>query len=66
MSKRDDYIEMLESNGYINIEAILDFLKENFIADFEIVSQIYRGGMSNLDYGDLQDAIDVVRGNLEI
>jgi len=54
---KDKYKELLEGNGYINLLNVLDFLKDNCIADYEAISDIFSGGMSNDDYYNLQEAI---------
>ncbi len=58
---KEHYKELLENNGYINLLAVLDFLQENCIADYEVVSDIFAKGMSESDYHDLQEAIDEIR-----
>jgi len=62
---KEHYKELLENNGYINLLAVLDFLQENCIADYEVVSDIFAKGMSESDYQDLQEAIDEIREEQE-
>jgi len=62
---KEHYKELLENNGYINLLAVLDFLQENCIADYEVVSDIFAKGMSVTDYQDLQEAIDEIREEQE-
>jgi len=62
---KEHYKELLENNGYINLLAVLDFLQENCIADYEVISAIYGKGMSVTDYQDLQEAIDEIREEQE-
>lgn len=52
------YKDLIENNGYINAQAVIDFLRNNCIADFECIAEIYGGGMSQRDYQDLQEALD--------
>ncbi|MBW1973788.1 MAG: hypothetical protein JRI44_13280 [Deltaproteobacteria bacterium] len=55
---KENYKDILLNNGYINLSAVIDFLRNNCIADFEVVSDIFNEGMSESDYQDLQEAID--------
>ena len=66
MTKKE-YKEVLLNNGYINLEAISEFLKHNCIADYEVISEIFNKGMSNNDYDNLQEAInDIENGDITI
>ncbi len=56
--KKEEYKNILQNNGYINLANVVDFLKQNCIADFAVISEIFGKGMSILDYQELQAAID--------
>jgi len=56
--KKKEYRELIENNEYINQEAVVDFLRNNCIADFEVIAEVFNKGMSNDDYYNLQDALD--------
>jgi len=55
---KQEYKDILENNGYINLYAVVNFLRENCIADYEIISEIFNNGMSVTDYNNLQEALD--------
>ena len=57
MNKKE-YKDILQNNGYINLANVVDFLKQNCIADYEVINEIYGKGMSILDYQELQAATD--------
>lgn len=59
MSKKE-YKNILQSNGYINLANVVDFLKQNCIADFAAISEIFDRGMSISDYRELQTAIEEI------
>ena len=56
--KKKEYRALIEHNEYINQEAVVDFLRNNCIADFEVIAEVFNKGMSNDDYYNLQDALD--------
>ena len=62
---KDKYKELLEGNGYIGLSSVLGFLKEGCIADYEAISDIFSGGMSNEDYYNLQEAIGEIEEEKE-
>ena len=55
---REEYKEILENNGYINLVNVINFLRENCIADYEVIAEIYNKGMSIRDWKNLQEALD--------
>ena len=62
MNKRIEYYQdILENNGYINLEAVMNFLEDNCIADYEVVAEVFNKGLSIGDYQDLQQAIENIR-----
>ena len=66
MKNKEHYKELLESNGYINLPAVIEFLRNNCIADFEVISEIYGKGMRMDDFRNLQEAIDEVEAGNEL
>ena len=62
---KEEYKNLLLNNAYINLENVLDFLKNNFIADFEVISEIYNKGMSQADYEALQEAIEEIENGTD-
>ena len=62
MNRIKYYKGILENNGYINLENVIKFLRENCIADYEVIAEIFGKGLSNQDYSDLQEAIDEIDG----
>lgn len=58
--KKQDYKDILENNGYINLFAVVSFLRENCIADFGVISEIFNNGMSLDDYQNLQEALEEI------
>ena len=60
MNQKEYYKEILENNGYINSANVIKFLRENCVADFEVVAEIYGKGLSRNDLADLQEAIDEI------
>jgi len=60
MTKKE-YYNLLAYNGYINLENVLSFLKENFIADFMVIAAIIDDGMNKEDYKNLQEVIDEIQ-----
>ena len=58
-----DYKELIENNGYINREAVIEYLRNNCIADYEIIADVFNKGMSNLDYTNLQEALDEIEND---
>jgi hypothetical protein len=64
--RKKDYKEILLNNGYINFEVVKNFLREGCIADYEVISEIFNGGMSDYEYQELQEALDEIEsGYLE-
>lgn len=57
------YQYILENNGYINLEAVMNFLENNCIADYEVISEIFNKGLSQDDYSNLHRAIEIIRHN---
>ena len=55
---KQEYKDILQYNGYINLYEVSRFLRENCIADFGVISEIFNKGMSILDYQNLQEALD--------
>jgi len=60
---KENYKDILLNNSYINLLAVMDFLRNNCIADFEVISEIFNKGMSISDYQDLQEAIDDIESD---
>ena len=61
MSKQVEYYkDILENNGYINLESVAEFLRSNMIADYEVIAEIFNKGMSQTDYQDLHEALDKI------
>jgi len=59
MTKKQ-YKDLLTNNGYINFPNVSEFLRNNCIADYEVIAEIFNKGMSNDDYHNLQEAIDEI------
>ena len=55
---KQQYKEMIENNAYITFDVVTEFLRKGFIADFELVANIFDEGMSTLDYQNLQEVLD--------
>jgi len=49
MTEKERYKEMIESNGYIDLRVVGEFLRKGMIADYELVAEIFDDGMSNND-----------------
>jgi len=62
---KQEYKDLLLNNAYINLDNVIDFLKNNYIADFEAISEIYNKGMSEADYEALQEAIDEIENGTD-
>jgi len=62
--RKEEYKEILVNNGYINLENVCNFLKDNCIADYEVISEIFDKGMSGNDYDNLQEAIDEIMSEI--
>jgi hypothetical protein len=60
MTRKEFYKEKLENNGYINVRNVCDFLRNNCIADYEVIADIFGTGMSTMDYEALQEAINEI------
>lgn len=60
MTRKEFYKEKLENNGYINVINVCDFLRNNCIADYEVIADIFGKGMSTLDYEALQEVINEI------
>ena len=60
MNRKTYYKNLLENNGYIDVSAVCEFLKNNCIADYEVIAEIFGKGMSTLDYQALQEAIEEI------
>ena len=59
---KEQYKELLTNNGYINLKSVSEFLSNNCIADYEVISDIFNKGMSNDDYYNLQEALEEIGG----
>ena len=58
--RKQEYKNILQNNGYINLANVADFLKQNCIADYEVISEIFDSGLSYFDYQELQAAIEEI------
>ena len=58
--RKQEYKDILQNNGYINLVNVADFLEKNCIADYAVISEIFAKGMSVLDYSELQAAIEEI------
>ena len=63
--KKEEYKNILQNNGYINLINVIDFLRQNCIADYEVISIIFNSGMSTLDYQELQAALNEIENEIE-
>ena len=62
---KEEYKNLILNNGYINTEAVIEFLRNNYIADYEVIAEIYNNGISLSDCENLQKALDEIE-NREI
>jgi len=63
--KKDYYKDLLTNNGYINLGSVSEFLRNNCIADYEVIAEIFGKGLSNDDYQALQEALDEIEEETE-
>lgn len=60
MTSKEKYREMLEDNGYIDLELVLGFLNDASISDIQAVAEVFGHGMSQSDYTALHEAIEEI------